>query len=122
MVKIMCYSYVMGIDSTIRELESQGFEIKADECNYRVIFPNELCTVWEAFITKHLEIGYWNDYLMDDKVVFLFRVEDGIRRYEVFDYKNDEVLSLCEQLCECKFESIKQMLVGNSYYKEILSK
>jgi len=87
-----------------------------------VIFPNELCTVWEAFITKHLEIGYWNDYLMDDKVVFLFRAEDGIRRYEVFDYKNDEVLSLCEQLCECKFESIEQMLVGNSYYKEILSK
>lgn len=39
------------------------------------------------FITKHLELGYWN-----------------------------EVLALCEKLCECKFKSIRAMLVGNHFF------
>ena len=58
--------------------------------------------------------------MTEDKVVILFHLEDGIKRYEVCDYQNNEVLALCEKLCECKFESLRAMLVGNHFYKKVL--
>ena len=54
--------------------------------------------------------------------MFLFHLRDGIKRYEVENYKNDEVLRLCEQLCECKFTSLKDMLLGNWFYRYVLEK
>lgn len=111
----------MGIDDAILELKNEGFEIRGDGGNYRLAFPKEKSAVWEAFISKHLEMGYWNEYITEHGVVFLFQMEEGIRRYEVCDFSNDEVLALCEELCQCKFESLKQMLKENDYYREILS-
>lgn len=116
----MYHSYVMGIDDSIQELTAEGFEIKNDGNNYMVAFPKEKSSAWEIFISSHLELGYWNEYLTEDGVVFLFHLDIGIVRYEVHDFNNDEVLSLCEKLCECKFESLKHMLTGNHYYKEII--
>ncbi len=116
----MYHSYVMGIDESIKELTAEGFIIRNDGSNYTVTFPKEKCTLWEKFISNNLELGYWNEYLTENGVVFLFHLDDGIRRYEVHDFNNNEVLSLCEKLCECKFESLKQMLIGNHYYKEII--
>ena len=116
----MYYSYVMGIDESIKTLGQQGFSVRADGGNYMVAFPKESSHVWEAFITGHLKLGYWNEYLTDSGVVFLFHLENGIERYEVYDYNNDEVLHLCEKLCECHFDSLYQMLIGNHYYREII--
>ena len=116
----MYHSYVMGIGDTIWALKTEGFEIRNDGSNYMVAFPKEKSAIWESFISKHLEFGYWNEYLTEYGVVFLFHLEDGIKRYEVYNFDNNEVLSLCEKLCECKFESLKQMLLGNHYYQEII--
>ena len=37
----MYYSYVMGIDGSVKTLERQGFTIKNDGGNYMVAFPKE---------------------------------------------------------------------------------
>lgn len=116
----MNHSYVMGIDDSILMLKAEGFDIKNDGSNYMVAFPKEISPVWESFIAQHLELGYWNEYLTEVSVVFLFHLDDGIKRYEVFDFNNNEVLSLCEKLCECKFESLKKMLTENHYYRGII--
>lgn len=116
----MYYSYVMGIDESIKTLEQQGFSINNDGGNYKVAFPKERSHIWEDFISGHLELGYWNEYLTEFGVVFLFHLDDGIRRYVVYDYNNDEVLHLCEKLCECHFDSLYQMLAGNHYYREMI--
>lgn len=116
----MYYSYVMGIDDSILSLETQGFTINKDGNNYQVSFPEDKARCWEDYIKKHLEVEYWNEYLTEDKVIFLFHLQDGFKRYEVNDYNNDEVLSLCEKLCNCKFGSIKQMLLDNSFYGSII--
>lgn len=117
----MYYSYVMGIDDSILELKNQGFIIENDNENYTISFPKDKWKLWEDFITKKLELGYWNEYLTEDKVVFLFQLEDGIKRYEVYNFENDEVLALCEKLCQCKMESLEKMLCENHYYKKILA-
>ncbi len=117
----MFYSYVMGMDNSINELRNQGFLIENDGDNYMVTFSKENVSIWEAFVKKHLEVGYWNEYLTDNGVVFLFHLQDGIKRYEVCDFMDDEVLGLCEKFCECKFESLKSMIMGNHFYKKVLN-
>lgn len=116
----MYYSYVMGIDSSINELKNQGFSIENDGNNFMVSFPKDKTSIWEAFIIEHLALEYWNEYLTEDGVVFVFHLQEGIKRYEVHNFENNEVLSICEKLCECKFESIKSMLIGNHFYKKVL--
>lgn len=113
----MYYSYVMGANENIYDLEGQGFSIlKANEHDYFLSFEKEKSKLWEEYICKNLDVDYWNEYLADDHVVFLFHLAEGFKRYEVYNYENVEVLKLCEQLCDCKFESIKSMLKENSFY------
>ncbi len=116
----MYHTYVMGIDNSIFALEQQGFLIENDGPNYMVSFPKEKADLWEEYIKEHLEVEYWNEYLTEDKVIYIFHLEDGFRRYEVDDYINHEVLGLCEKLCNCKFGSIKKMLSDNTFYKTII--
>lgn len=117
----MYYSYVMGIDENIYKLEKEGFVIEKDNDNYQVSFPEDKAQIWEDFIKHYLEVEYWNEYLAKDKVVFLFHLVDGYKRFEVIDFVNDEVLALCEKLCDCKFESIKKMLSDNLFYSRVLN-
>lgn len=114
----MCYSYVMGIGNVIDVLKKDDFLIQKDENNFMVSFPFDKAFIWEKFISEHLKLGYWNEYITENYVVFLFHLHDGIKRYEVYNFENDEVLKICENLCECKFESLKTMLSGNYFYKD----
>lgn len=116
----MNHSYVMGIGEEIWTLADKGFKIADDGGNYTVAFPEENRSIWEDFISQHLEPGYWNEYLTENSVIFLFHLDEGLKRYEVRNFSNDEVLFLCEKLCECKFDSLKHMLTGNHYYRDII--
>lgn len=68
----MYYSYVMGIGNEIEELKDKGFAIEQFGQNYGVSFSKEKADEWEHFIEQYLEIGYWNEYLTEDGVVFCF--------------------------------------------------
>lgn len=114
----MNYSYVMGIDSIINELKNDGFVIEMDGDNFMVSFSEDKEEIWEKFISTHLKLGYWNEYLTGKAVVFLFHLQEGIKKYVVINCENDEVLGLCEKLCECKFESLKTMLSENHFYRD----
>ena len=116
----MYHTYVMGVDNSIYDLENQGFKIEPEWDNFKVSFPDNKAELWEEFIKRHLKVQYWNEYLTEDKVVFLFHLADGFKRYEVNYYVNDEVLHLCEQLCNCKLETIKKILSDNSFYSTII--
>lgn len=87
-----------------------------------VSFSQEKDALWEKFIEANLKENYWNEYIAEDKVVFLFRLNGKINRYEVYNFDNGEVLQLCERLCEQKFESLKTLLESNKYYKKIFKK
>lgn len=114
----MNYSYAMGIGNAVEFLRNKGFVVEIFGNEYDVSFPKEKSEDWEEFIKNYLELNYWNEYLTDDGVIFIFHLEDGIKRYEVKDFRNDEVLSLCEKLFGGKFKSIKDMLKGNPYYSD----
>ncbi len=67
------------------EIRKKGFFIESAGSNYKVAFPEEKAEIWEEFIKEHLEVEYWNEYLTEDKVIFLFHLENGFKRYEVND-------------------------------------
>lgn len=114
----VCYSYVMGMDDRIFSLKQDGFHIERDGENYTAAFPKYLAFVWENFISSHLAVEYWNEYICDGTAVFLFKLKEEIKRIEAENYVNDEVLQLCQSLCGLKFDSIKAMLKTNWYYKD----
>lgn len=114
----MNYSYVMGVDDSIKQLQQEGFIIKKIDEDYEVIFPKGKEQVWEKYISKNLPKDYWNEYLTEDGVIFLFHLDNGLKRYIVKDYQNDEVLNLCQTLAETKFKSIKDMLKKNQFYQD----
>ena len=114
----MNYSYAMGVNDSIKELEQKGFIIQKTGESYKVSFSKEKEQIWEKYISKNLQRGYWNEYLKENEVVFLFHLDKGIKKYIVKDYQNDEVLKLCEELAETKFKSLKDMLKENEFYKD----
>ena len=72
--------------------------------------------IWEQFIKDQLKVGFWNDYISKDKIVFLFKLENDFRRYEVIDFENDEVLLLCRKLFDPNINSIEEMITSNDFY------
>ena len=116
----MLYSYAMGVDKSIYELEKQGFKIEKDKNNFMVSFPDEKDKIWEDYIKTQLNIGFWNEYISnnDNRVTFIFHLEGKYKKYVVTNYKDDEVLNLCEEICKCRFGSIEKMLIDNHFYFE----
>ena len=116
----MLFSYVMGVDDSILELEKENFKIEKSNNDFLVEFDETKCNIWEDYIKSKLNVDFWNEYLSDenDEVVFIFHLDNGFKKYVVKNFENDEVLALCEKLCNCKFGSIKQMLADNHFYKE----
>ncbi len=113
----MNYSYVMGTDN-INKLKEKGFKIKSYGNNYGVSFSSDKIEMFENFICENLQNGFWNEYLGKEKV-FIFKFNDGrIKKYVLSNKNEKEILNLCQEFANCKYESINKMLTNNSYYAE----
>ncbi len=111
----MNYSYVMGIPD-INELRENGFNIKTYGENYGISFPDDKIKIFEEFICKNLQNGFWNEYLGKEKV-FIFKSENSeIKRYVLNNDNEEEILNLCSKFADYKFESITKMLNDNEFY------
>ena len=115
--KTINYSYVMGIDN-INKLQENNFEIKSYGNNYGISFSSDKIEMFENFIFETLQNGFWNEYLGKEKV-FIFKFNDGkIKRYVLNKENEKEILNLCQEFADCKFESIDKMLRDNDFYAE----
>lgn len=113
----MNYSYIMGIDK-IDLLKQNNFKIKYFGNNYGVIFDDNKIELFEKYICETLENGFWNEYLGKDKV-FIFKFENNeIKRYVLNKDNEKEILKLCCEFTDFKFESIDKMLKDNTFYTE----
>ena len=113
----MNYSYIMGIKD-ISILKNKGFIIEKIKDNFGVVFESGKEKEYEEFITNNLEEGYWNEYL-GERLVFIFKYPDSIVKKYIYSKENEqEILELCCRFAEYKFSSIKDMLMGNEFYKK----
>ncbi len=111
----MNYSYILGIED-LHELEENGFDVQLVGNHYGVTFSDDKIELFEDFICKNLEKGFWNEYLGKDKV-FIFKFEDGeIKKYILNKINEDEILLFCREFANYNFESIAKMLRDNEFY------
>jgi len=111
----MNYSYLMGV-SNIEKLKENGFKIQSFEDDYGVSFSDEKIEIFEQYIYKTLENGFWNEYLGKEKV-FIFKFKDGnIKRFILNKDNEKQILKLCCEFADYEFESIDKMLNENNFY------
>ncbi len=114
-----CYSYVMGIGDKIKNLDETKFNIVPDDGDYEITFDKKGEIEYKKFIVDNLNVGYWNEYFVDDQVVFYFREsEKEIRRYVLNKDNNEEILVKCREFAEADFVSIRQMYIDTPFYKK----
>ncbi len=111
------FSYLMGVDN-IDKLKENNFEIKLYDSGYGVSFKSDKAKIFEDYIYETLKNGFWNEYLGKEKI-FIFKFKDGrIKKYILNNENEKEILKLCEEFADCKFESIDKMLRDNMFYAE----
>lgn len=113
----MNYSYLMGVKD-VSKLKNSGFIIEEIDGDYGIKFSKEKEEMYEQFVIKYLEPGYWNEYL-GDKFVFIFKDNDSnVKRYVYSKDNEQEILDLCCKFAECEFSSFMDMLKDNEFYAD----
>jgi leucyl-tRNA synthetase len=116
-------SYIMGTEDIKNDLQNLGIEVDSitDSGHFFVSFKAEDAEKYEKFIGEKLKPGFWNEYLLEDKAVFIFKDRQGtISRFDWNAKNENELLALCNKYADAKFESIRLMLEGNSWYQKYL--
>lgn len=113
----MNYSYVMGTDN-VDKLKEYNFNIKSFGKHYGITFSKGQIPKFEEYIYETLQNGFWNEYL-GKETVFIFKFQNGeIKKYVLNNDNEKEILKLCQDFANCKFESIDKMLRDNEFYAE----
>ena len=71
----MNFSYAMGMTEEIYNLEKEGFIIEKDGEDFKVSFDKKLADKWETFVYKHLAEEYWNEYITENEIIFIFHLK-----------------------------------------------
>lgn len=112
-----CYSYVMGIDKGIKKLGKE-FVVKEDDGDYEVTFTKDKAEKWEKFIEDNMNDGFWNEYIIDDEIRFIFKEDGIIKKYVLNKDNNQEILEKCRYFAESNFDSIRNIYENTPFYKD----
>lgn len=113
-----CFSYVMGVGNSISSLRFLS-SIQKEDDGYAVSFSSDFVSYWEEFIEKNLEKGYWNEYIVENKIVFLFKNTDStFEKILLSQETNAMLLEKCSLFADTSFSSIRSMICENAFYKD----
>lgn len=113
-----CFSYAMGIGNKMEKLDKDRFIINEDDGDYEVTFDKDDVDTWEQFIIDNMECGYWNDYIVDDEIVIIFKESNGeINKYILSKDNNQELLKKFCLFAETEFSSVREMYLDTPFYR-----
>ena len=113
-------SYIIGMGNLSSDLAKLGVEIveKMPNGNMKAVIPETVLTEYEHLIGEKIKPGYWNEYLTDNEVVFIFKDKNGKLERIVWDEHDDQaLLKRCMEYSNEQFESIRSMLDANDWYR-----
>ena len=120
----ICISYAMGVDDSIHDLEKHGFSIIDDDGDYKVRFNWSNRNIYEEYIDTHIKDTYWNEYINLNTLDIFFTIKENNQLKHIVNHgfqENPELLSTCNRLCEGNFKTMKELIMSNDYYKEMLN-
>ena len=120
----ICISYAMGVDDSIHDLEKHGFSIIDDDGDYKVRFNWSNRNIYEEYIDTHIKDTYWNEYINLNTLDIFFTIKENNQLKHIVNHgfqENPELLLTCNRLCEGNFKTMKELIMSNDYYKEMLN-
>jgi len=122
-------SFLMGA-SQLADEELLKLDIKIEHCNdpedRKLIIPAKSIEDYKNLIRNKLDSGFWNDFVGEDLIYFIFKMPDG----EIIEFIYDEedrlkIAELCSQLNHDPIEKTSDLLnymAGNEFYTEEVEK
>ena len=126
----MARTYIMGQKNiTKNDIESLGGKVESvtDKGYLCVEFPITKTAEFEKIISEKMEPGFWNEYMTNEKVVFIFKYKDGkLERFELDDENAHKICVIGNQFNDDPEpradETAWQWLENNSWYAPIVPK
>lgn len=116
-------SFLMGVDNAEKDLEKLGIEYTKSSGElgdyYSLIIPEGKLQKYEEFIIEKMKPEFWNEYINNGKVVFIFKLADGkTERYVWTKDQRDAEARIGELVVQFtgSFSGVESMLQGNSFY------
>ena len=122
-------SVLMGAPQvTNAELVELGIEItqEAESGTRKLLIPAKSLELYKALVRAKLDNGFWNDFVGDDLIYFIFKMPDGEIKEFVYDEEDRlTIAELCSQLNHDPIEKTSDLLnymAENEFYTEAVEK
>ena len=119
-------SYLMGADKiTDEQLGDLSIEIEKDSDGDRKLkIPAEKLREYIDLIKSGLNLGFWNETIGADEIVFVFKFKDGaIKDYKLSVENEAEIGKLCSEFASespDKTKNVYKYISGNSFYHDFM--
>jgi hypothetical protein len=122
-------SYLMGADDIQdKDLENVGILIKSrtNSGSRKLEILKNYIPEYITLIVSKLNSGFWNEIVADDKIIFIFKHDDGsVKEYELTPENEREIALLCEEFNDepsGKTTNVYKYLSENDYYHDYMMK
>ncbi len=118
-------SYLMGA-SPITDEELIALNIKLEHCedseSRKLTIPATSIEAYKDLVRNKLDNGFWNDFVCDDLIYFIFKMPDGEIKEFVYDEEDRlTIAELCSKLNHDPIEKTSDLLnylAENEFYTE----
>ncbi len=122
-------SVLMGAPQvTSAKLAELGIEIteEAESGTRKLLIPAKSLEQYKSLVRAKLDNGFWNDFVGDDLIYFIFKMPDGETKEFVYDEEDRlTIAELCSQLNHDPIEKTSDLLnylAENEFYTEAVEK
>lgn len=123
----MYLSYLMGAEQiSDQELTALGIEIvgKSDSGSRKLKISSENIEKYKDLIREKMTSGFWNEFLDENNVHFIFKHEDGkIEEYTLSPENEQKIDELCAKLNDEppeKTANVYKYISDNDFYHDFM--
>jgi len=120
-------SYLMGADKiSDQELTALGIEIaeKTESGSRKLKIQSANIEQYKKLIMEKMTAGFWNEFLDENGVHFIFKLEDGdIKEYTLSPENEQEIDNLCAKLNNeppDKTANVYKYISDNDFYHDFM--
>ncbi|MDA1079802.1 MAG: hypothetical protein O2840_03915 [bacterium] len=128
MEKVAVYKSVLMGASLIADAELADLDIRishrAESGTRKLLIPAKSLEQYKALVRVKLENGFWNDFVGEDLIYFIFKMPDGEINEFVYDEEDRlTIAKLCTELNHDPIEKTSDLLnylAENDFYTTVV--